>query len=46
MREKRGITGIRTAGSFMFLDKNNNDGLGEKFSRKKIIKKIRLRRAA
>ena len=30
-----GITGIRTAGSVTFLD--NNNGLGEEFSRNKII---------
>ena len=33
--EKGGITGVRTAGSLMFLDKQSNDGLGEEFSRRK-----------
>ena len=32
-----GITGIRTAGSLMFLDNIINDVLGEEFSGKKII---------
>ena len=35
-REK-GITGVRTVGSVMFLANKNNVGLGEEFSRKKII---------
>ena len=30
------MTGIRTAGSLMFLDNNYNGGLGEEFSKKKI----------
>ena len=33
-RGRAGITGVRTAGSVMFLDNNKNDGLGED---KKII---------
>ena len=34
---RTGITGIRTAGSVIFPNNNYNDGLGEEFSRKKII---------
>ena len=36
-RGRKGITGIRTAGSLMYLGNNNNDGLGEEFTRKKKI---------
>ena len=36
----RGITGVRTAGSLIFLGNNNNDGLGEEFSRIALIAQI------
>ena len=37
-RGRKGVTGVRTAGSLMFLGSNNNYGLGGEFSRHKIIR--------